>query len=70
MPESLGNPIDQVKDGENNAVEFDAAYSMRGDPVSALRQLRARHGDAIHLLPMSATSSGGGIFQHHDTMNR
>jgi len=66
MPESLGNPIDQVKDGENNAVEFDAAYSLRGDPVSALRQLRARHGDAIHLLPMSATSSGGGIFQHHD----
>ena len=66
MPESLGNPIDQVTDGENNAVEFDTAYALRGDPATALRQLRAKHGDAIHLLPMSATSSGGGIFQHHD----
>ena len=66
MQELLGSPIDQVKDGENNAVEFDAAYSLRGDPANALRQLRAKHGDVIHLLPMSATSSGGGIFQHHD----
>jgi hypothetical protein len=66
MQESLGKPIDQVTDGENNAVEFDAAYALRGDPATALQQLRAIHGDAIHLLPMSATSSGGGIFQHHD----
>ena len=66
MAEALGNPIEQVTDGENNAVEFDAAYPLRGDPASALRQLRAKHGDAIHLLPMSATSSGGGIFQHRD----
>jgi hypothetical protein len=66
MQESLGKAIDQVTDGENNAVEFDAAYALRGDLPSALRQLRAIHGDTIHLLPMSATSSGGGIFQHHD----
>ena len=66
MQTALGNPIDLVMDGENNAVEFDFAYALRGNPVTALRQLKTRHGDAIRLLPMSATSSGGGIFQHHD----
>jgi hypothetical protein len=65
MQQSLGNPIEQVVDGENNAVEFDIAYPLRGDPLGALRQLREAHGDDILLLPMSATSSGGGIFQHH-----
>lgn len=62
----LGKPIDGVVDGENNAVEFDVAYPLRGDPAAALRQLRAAHGDDLVLLPMSATSSGGGIFQHRD----
>jgi hypothetical protein len=62
----LGKPIDGVVDGENNAVEFDVAYPLLGDPGAALQQLRATHGDDILLLPMSATSSGGGIFQHRD----
>ena len=65
MPDLLGKPLDTVKDGENNPVEFDVAYNLRGDPLTALQQIRARHGDDILLLPMSATSSGGGIFQHH-----
>jgi len=66
MQNSLGKALNAVMDGENNAVEFDAAYSLRGDPCTALRQLRAKHGDDVLLLPMSATSSGGGIFQHHN----
>ena len=65
VPDLLGKPLDTVKDGENNSVEFDVAYNLRGDPLTALQQIRARHGDDILLLPMSATSSGGGIFQHH-----
>ena len=67
MQTVLGKPIDAVVDGENNAVEYDAAYSLLGDPVEALRQLRARHGDDLRLLPMSATSAGGGIFQHAES---
>ncbi len=64
--ELLGKPIEGVVDGENNAVEFDVAYPLRGDPVAALKLLRAEYGDDMLLLPMSATSSGGGIFQHRD----
>jgi hypothetical protein len=66
MSVELGKPIDHVVDGENNAVEFDVAYPLRGDPRAALRQLRAEHGDDLLLLPMSATSAGGGIFQFRD----
>jgi hypothetical protein len=66
MSTILGKPIEQVVDGENNAVEFDFAYSLKGDPRVALGQLRASHGDDILLLPMSATSAGGGIFQNRD----
>lgn len=63
MKEALGNRLEQVVDGENNAVEFDVAYALKGDPRVALAQLRKIHGIDIGLLPMSATSSGGGIFQ-------
>ena len=60
----IGKSIEAVLDGENNRVEFDVAYPLRGDPLEAIRELRALHGDDICLLPMSATSAGGGIFQH------
>ena len=66
MSNHLGNPIEQVLDGENNVVEFDIAYPLKGDLVAAVAQLRERHGPEICLLPMSATSSGGGIFQHEN----
>jgi len=65
MQDTLGNPIDHVVDGENNAVDFDVAYPIRGDICATVRQLRQKHGDDLLLLPMSATSSGGGIFQNH-----
>jgi FAD/FMN-containing dehydrogenase len=64
MQDTLGNPIDHVVDGENNAVEFDVAYPIRGELGALLARIRARHGDDLLLLPMSATSAGGGIFQH------
>ncbi|MCP4472873.1 MAG: FAD-dependent oxidoreductase [Gammaproteobacteria bacterium] len=64
MQDTLGKPIDGVLDGENNAVEFDIAYPVRGDLCEATEQLRRKHGDELLLLPMSATSSGGGIFQN------
>jgi hypothetical protein len=66
MSQHLGNPLEQVLDGENNAVEFDIAYPLKGNLVAAVEQLRKRHGPDICLLPMSATSSGGGIFQNEN----
>jgi len=63
MSQHLGSPIEQVLDGENNAVDFDIAYPLKGNLIAAVEQLRQLHGIDICLLPMSATSSGGGIFQ-------
>jgi len=64
MQTNLGKPIDHVVDGENNAVDFDIAYPLRGNICATVDQLRKKHGTDLLLLPMSATSSGGGIFQH------
>ena len=64
MQDSLGKPIEHAVDGENNSIDFDVAYTIRGDLREMANQLRARHGNDMLLLPMSATSSGGGIFQH------
>ncbi|MCP4766043.1 MAG: FAD-binding oxidoreductase [Gammaproteobacteria bacterium] len=63
MQDTLGSPIDHVVDGENNAVEFDVAYSIKGELCETVEFVRQRHGNELLLLPMSATSSGGGIFQ-------
>lgn len=65
MTQILGKAITGVVDGENNLVEYDAAYPLRGDPVAAVQALRESHGDDLLLLPISASSAGGGIFQHH-----
>ncbi len=64
MQAVLGKAFTHALDGENNPVEFDFAYPLRGDIQTAVEQLRARHGDDLLLLPMSGTSSGGGIFQY------
>lgn len=63
MPSSLGKPIDQAQDGENNTIEFDIAYPVRGNFLTALSELEQIHGTDVFLLPMSGTSCGGGIFQ-------
>ncbi len=63
MKKVLGNPLENILDGENNAVEFDIAYPLKGNLPEAVKQLRAMHGPDIYLLPMSGTSSGGGVFQ-------
>ena len=64
MPQTLGKPIEQVLDGENNLVEFDIAYPIKGNLIAVVDQLRELHGPELYLLPMSATSCGGGIFQN------
>ncbi len=63
MTSSLGKPFEQALDGENNAVEFDVAYPLGGKLLDAVDEIRQKHGGDFCLLPMSGTSSGGGIFQ-------
>jgi len=63
MAKVLGNPIENVVDGENNAIEFDIAYPVSGNLAEAVKQARNLHGSDICLLPMSGTSACGGIFQ-------
>ena len=52
-------------DGENNPVVLDAAYALRGrvDLGESVGAILDHHGDSTLLLPMSARSGGGGIFQ-------
>ena len=63
MPANLGNPVEHVVDGENNKVEFDIAYPVKVDLIAAIGEIIQLHGEDVYLLPMSGTSSGGGIFQ-------
>ena len=63
MPAALGKPIEQVRDGENNAIEFDYAYPVTGPLAQAIAEVRDRHGRDACLLPISGGSAGGGIFQ-------
>ncbi len=63
MRKYLGKPIEHIVDGENNAVEFDIAYPVKGNLLAAIEQITEIHGDKVYLLPMSGTSTGSGIFQ-------
>lgn len=63
MRSFLGKPFEQALDGENNAIQFDAAYPVSGGLAQAVDEIRQIHGQDIYLLPMSGTSCGGGIFQ-------
>ncbi len=63
MDQVLGNPIEQATDGENNPVEFEFAYPVKGNLVAAIKRINQLHGSDIYLVPMSGTSTGGGIFQ-------
>ncbi len=52
-------------DGENNRIVLDAAYALDGrdDLGESVGAILEHHGDGTLLLPMSARSGGGGIFQ-------
>ncbi len=53
-----------ITDGERNPVEYDAAYRVSGRRLaSTLHGIFERHGRDICLLPISAASAGGGVFQ-------
>ena len=53
-----------ITDGENNPVEYDVAYRVSGRKlISTLNGIFRTHGRNICLLPISASSAGGGVFQ-------
>ncbi len=56
-------PPEQLVDGEGFAVYCDSLITLRRDPLAAISTLRDQHGDRLRLLPISAASAGGGIFQ-------
>ncbi len=63
MSDPLGKPFELARDGENNVIEFDIAYPVKGRLGEAVTRLHELHGDNICLLPISGASCGGGIFQ-------
>lgn len=53
-----------IVDGENNPLIYDVAYSIStGSVVETIKAIRYRHAQQCYLLPISAASGGGGIFQ-------
>ncbi len=57
----INNPL---VDGEINPVILDVAYAVRGDEfLATMDEIKRIHGEGICLLPLSAASAGGGIFQ-------
>jgi len=53
----------QLVDGENNAITCHEAVAVRDDIPGMVASLYRRHGDALRIVPVSAGSGGGGIFQ-------
>ena len=52
-----------IVDGENNPVDLDIAYAVKGGNfLSVLEHIKREYGN-VYLLPLSGTSGGGGIFQ-------
>jgi hypothetical protein len=57
-----------LKDGENNPILFDYAYSIKGKEFNNVIQgIREKHPEDLNFLPLSAASAGGGIFQTNTT---
>jgi len=53
-----------LKDGENNEIESTHLYRVKGNQfLSVIQEIRNQHGENVKLLPVSAGSAGGGIFQ-------
>lgn len=54
----------QLVDGENNAVQFDTAYSVKGKRlIETVEEIIRTHTSTVFLLPLSASSAASGIFQ-------
>lgn len=64
MSKNLHSINPEIVDGENIAVELDCIYSIKGhELVDSIDQIKQAHQLGFCLLPLSAVSGGGGIFQ-------
>ena len=53
-----------IVDGENNTILLDSVYSIKGNTLlDTMNELKSNYGDELCLLPLSACSAGGGVFQ-------
>ena len=56
--------VNDIVDGENNAIRLDHAYRVNNLSVDqAVAEIIATHGDNVCLLPLSGMSGGAGVFQ-------
>ena len=63
-PFPLKEASSPIVDGENNVVEYDYAYRIRGNDLDpCLKEIEKQHGSDIYYLPISSSSAGGGVFQ-------
>ncbi len=54
----------QIVDGENLPVRLDHAYAVSDMAIDdAIGRIIATHGEKVHLLPLSGSSGGAGVFQ-------
>ena len=64
MPINLHSINANIVDGENNPVILDCIYAIKQhDLANAIDAIKQTHGSDFCLLPLSAVSGGGGIFQ-------
>lgn len=64
MSSGLTPVTSALVDGENNPIALETAYRIPAvGAVDTLKKIIARHGPNCLLLPISAASAGGGIFQ-------
>lgn len=64
MPFNLHSINANIVDGENNPVMLDCIYSIKGhDLANAIDEIKRVHAPDFCLLPLSAVSGGGGVFQ-------
>jgi hypothetical protein len=71
MPINLHAINHKIVDGENASVELDCIYSIKGhDLIDSIERIKQIHQPNCCLLPLSAVSGGGGVFQVEKPMGK
>lgn len=74
MPTSsalLNQLNEEIRDGENNLIDVDIAYRLKDNQLQqVLDEIFNLHGDDVCLMPLSATSAGGGVFLNASNTNQ
>jgi hypothetical protein len=69
MPVNLHSINTNIVDGENNLVTLDCIYLIEEQELAdAIDSIKQRHDPDFCLLPLSAVSGGGSVFQVKKTV--